>query len=64
MADSPGARLLMDEGDVLVRDPRTVHRASPNLTAAPRPMQPGAIVSFSADIYPNVLGNSRDRMYL
>jgi hypothetical protein len=24
-------RLLMDEGDVLVRDPRTVHRASPNL---------------------------------
>ena len=31
-------RLLMDEGDVLVRDPRCVHRASPNVTVTPRPM--------------------------
>eukprot|EP01052_Picozoa_sp_SAG31_P009151 SAG31_NODE_476_length_15154_cov_24.796878_5_plen_332_part_00 len=31
-------RLFMQKGDVLVRDPRVVHRASPNLTDEPRPM--------------------------
>ena len=31
------SRLLMSEGDVLIRDPRCVHRASPNLSDAPRP---------------------------
>jgi hypothetical protein len=27
-------------------------------------LEPGAIMSFSANIYPNVLGKSCDRMYL
>ena len=31
-------RLTMKAGDVLVRDIRCVHRASPNLTDVPRPM--------------------------
>ena len=35
----------MDEGDVLVRDPRTVHRASPNLTGSPRPMLVTAVTN-------------------
>jgi hypothetical protein len=31
-------RLFMQKGDVLVRDPRVVHRASPNVTDTPRTM--------------------------
>ena len=34
----PLRRLTMRKGDVIVRDPSCLHRASPNCTAAPRPM--------------------------
>lgn len=37
-------RLTMRVGDVLVRDIRCVHRASPNLTTQPRPMLVMAVV--------------------
>ena len=34
----PLRRLLMRKGDLMIRDPRCLHRASPNLTTADRPM--------------------------
>ena len=40
--------LLMDVGDVLIRDPRCLHRGSPNVTDTPRPV---AVTSFMRSWY-------------
>ena len=41
--DIPLESLLMDAGDVLIRDPRCLHRGTPNLTDTPRVV---AVISF------------------
>ena len=48
VGDVPLKPLLMDVGDVLIRDPRCLHRGSPNVTDTPRPV---AVTSFMRTWY-------------
>ena len=44
----PLRKLLLQVGDVLIRDPRCVHRGTPNTTDAPRPV---AVFAFEREWY-------------
>ena len=44
-------RLLMNVGDVLIRDPRCVHRGTPNTTEVPRPV---AVLAFERSWYHHI----------
>ena len=44
----PLRKLLLNVGDVLIRDPRCVHRGTPNLTDTPRPV---AVFAFEREWY-------------
>ena len=52
----PLKSLLMEVGDVMIRDPRCLHRGSPNLTSTPRVMagfglvRPGITATIWTDI--------------
>ncbi len=46
--EMPLTPLLMNVGDVLIRDPRCLHRGSPNQTDTPRPV---AVTSFMRNWY-------------
>jgi len=48
MGEMPLRKLLLKVGDVLVRDPRCVHRGTPNTTDMPRPV---AVFSFERAWY-------------
>ncbi len=57
-------RLMLKVGDVLIRDPRCVHRGSPNTTDTPRPV---AVISFerhwSNVIFPGHGGSISRELY-